>query len=211
LKAEFKSITETDWKPGVQIQIKSPSLPKETTSSGNVSDGLLSKFSEEGDKVKHLKSEKGAKTVVGSESKPVAEEDYAQGSQPTIGSIASEELPGEQLSSKIIEQGNKVRKLKSEKASKESVDAEVRTLLSLKAEFKRVTGTEWRPLPSKQEPLVAMTNQNGSPEESDIAALTLKITDQGNIVRQLKSSGADKVSRLLIFFTQLWYIMYSSK
>jgi hypothetical protein len=80
----------------------------------------------------------------------------------------------------------------------------------LKAEFKTgtgrdwepsvpVPGTEWKPVPKDQHPVMAMTEQKGRPRDNEIADLTLKITDQGNVVRQLKSSGADKVSTLLVF------------
>jgi bifunctional glutamyl/prolyl-tRNA synthetase len=42
-------------------------------------------------------------------------------------------------------QGNKVRDLKTSKADKSAIDAEVKSLLSLKAEYKTITGTDWKP------------------------------------------------------------------
>jgi bifunctional glutamyl/prolyl-tRNA synthetase len=199
LKAEFKSLTGMDWKPGVQVQVKSSPLL-------NIRDKLLSKISEQGDKVQQLKSAEAAKAVIDSEVKvlltlksefkSVTGEEW----QPVLQSAIVTIAPGE-LSSKIIEQGDIVRKLKSEKAAKEIIDAEVKTLLALKAEYKNVTGTEWKPVSNKPEPLAAMTDQDGKSGESEVAELTLKITDQGNVVRQLKSSGADKVSTLFVAFT----------
>ena len=112
---------------------------------------------------------------------------------------------------KVAEQGDKVRKLKSAKAGKDVVDAEVKILLSLKAEYKAATGRDWKPdqivTPSKAKPStekieppvfessgVEMANNDTMSDGNDVTALTLKITDQGNLVRQMKTSGADKVS-----------------
>jgi bifunctional glutamyl/prolyl-tRNA synthetase len=203
LKAEFKTGTGTDWKPSVPAQVKSPSQP-------DIRDKLLSKISEQGDKVRQLKSEKAPKAVIDSEVKlllalksefkSVTGEDWQLGLQPTTVDTASGEMSGDQLSCKIIEQGNIVRKLKAEKAAKVIVDAELKTLLALKGEYKSVTGTEWKPVQNDQKPVKAMTDQKGRPQDNEVADLTQKITDQGNVVRQLKSSGADKVSKLLVLF-----------
>jgi bifunctional glutamyl/prolyl-tRNA synthetase len=201
LKAEFKTVTGTDWKPTVPVQVKSLSQP-------NIRDRLLSKISEQGDKVRQLKSEKSPKSIIDaevkvllalkSEFKSVTGEEWRLGLQPTTVDTTSGESSGDQLSSKIIEQGNVVRKLKSEKAAKEIIDAEVKTLLALKGEYKTVTGAEWKPVQDNQKPVIAMTDQDGSTQDNEITDLTVKITDQGNVVRQLKSSGADKVSTFLL-------------
>lgn len=203
MKAEFKTATGTDLEPSVPVPVKSPSQP-------NNRDKLLSKISEQGDKVRQLKSEKAAKAVIDSEVKvllalksefkSVTGEEWHLGLQPTTVDTASAEMSGDQLSCKIIEQGNLVRKLKSEQAAKEIVAPELKTLLALKGEYKNATGTEWKPVPNDQKPVMAMTDQKGRPQDNEIADLTLKITDQGNVVRQLKSSGADKVSMLLVLF-----------
>lgn len=195
-------MTGTDWKPSVPVQVKYP--------QPNIRDILLSKISEQGDKVQQLKSEKAAKSVIDSEVKVLLAlksefksatgEEWQLGLQPATVDTASGKMSGDHLSSKIIEQGNIVRKLKSEKAGKEIVDAEVKTLLALKGEYKSVTGTEWKPVPDDQKPVTATTDQNGRPQDNEIADLTLKITDQGNVVRQLKSSGADKVSTVVVLF-----------
>ncbi|XP_034936970.1 bifunctional glutamate/proline--tRNA ligase [Chelonus insularis] len=87
------------------------------------------------------------------------------------------------LSEKIKDQGNKVRQLKSDKADKKLIDAEVKTLLSLKSEFKSLTGVDWKP--DIEIKPTAMTNETAE-------ILNQKITDQGNKVRQLKSEKADK-------------------
>ncbi|PNF14364.1 hypothetical protein B7P43_G03421 [Cryptotermes secundus] len=188
------------------MQDKSPS-------SLNIRDKLISKISAQGDKVRQLKSAKAAKVVIDSEVKvllalksefkSVTGEEWQPGLQLAV-SIA----PGEQLSSKIVEQGDIVRKLKSEKGAKEIIDAEVKTLLALKAEYKTVTGVEWKPMSNKPEPVTPMADQDGKSEENEVDVLTSKITKQGNVVRKLKSSGGDKnlvdaeVKKLLELKTQ---------
>jgi hypothetical protein len=50
-----------------------------------------------------------------------------------------------EINSEIIKQGDVVRNLKSQKAPKGEVDAAVKILLGLKADYKTVTKTEWKP------------------------------------------------------------------
>ncbi len=49
----------------------------------------------------------------------------------------------EEVSSKIKEVGEAVRNLKTQKAAKEEIDKQVKSLLELKAEFKKLTGQDW--------------------------------------------------------------------
>lgn len=51
----------------------------------------------------------------------------------------------EGIDSAITAQGNKIRDLKNQKASKEAIDKEVKQLLALKADFKLAAGKEWNP------------------------------------------------------------------
>jgi bifunctional glutamyl/prolyl-tRNA synthetase len=204
LEAEFKSTTVGDRKLDKQVQDRSPA-PSDTR------DKLISKISEQGNKVRQLKSAKAAKAVIDSEVKVLIAlksqfksatgEEWQPVLQSPIATIAPE--PGNQLSFKIIGQGDIVRKLKSEKAAKEIIDTEVKTLLALKAEYRSVTGAEWKPMSNEPQPTAAMTDQNGKSGETEADVLTLKITEQGNVVRKLKSSGGDKVSTLLVLFSHL--------
>merc|ERR1719300_1967987 len=50
-----------------------------------------------------------------------------------------------EISSKIAAQGDLVRQLKSDKKPKEEIEAAVKILLSLKAEFKTATGCDRQP------------------------------------------------------------------
>lgn len=50
-----------------------------------------------------------------------------------------------QLNAQIAQQGTTVRDLKTQKADKAKIDAEVKTLLGLKAKYKELTGQDWKP------------------------------------------------------------------
>lgn len=79
----------------------------------------------------------------------------------------------------ILQQGDKVRKLKSDKAPKPEIEAAVKVLLQLKTKFKEVTGQEWKP------ELISTT-------ENLVDSISAKITKQGSIVRDLKLAKACK-------------------
>ena len=52
------------------------------------------------------------------------------------------------MDGKIKAQGDKVRQLKTDKADKAEIDAAVKSLLELKAEYKAATGKDWKPAPA---------------------------------------------------------------
>merc|ERR1712029_477641 len=81
------------------------------------------------------------------------------------------------------------RKLKSAKADKAEVDAAVKLLLQLKADFKAATGNDWKPAAApaaekKPEVKAAVAGPGAEIEE--------KIKAQGDAVRKLKTAKADK-------------------
>lgn len=64
-----------------------------------------------------------------------------------------------EIHEQIVAQGNKVRDLKSAKADKAVLDADVKNLLNLKAKYKSVTGEDWKPNatpPVKSAPVVVI-------------------------------------------------------
>ena len=92
-----------------------------------------------------------------------------------------------------MSQGDLVRKLKGEKADKASIDAAVKSLLQLKADFKAATGQDWKPgmsMPKASSPPAAAQPSGGN-SASDING---KIVSQGDLVRKLKGEKADKAS-----------------
>lgn len=92
----------------------------------------------------------------------------------------------------IGEQGEIVRSLKSAKADKSKVEAEVQTLLSLKTKYKEVTGTVWTvnaTAPTTMAPTAPAASSNTAVDATK-AEITAKIAAQGNTVRSLKTAKA---------------------
>ncbi|XP_029173577.1 bifunctional glutamate/proline--tRNA ligase [Nylanderia fulva] len=90
---------------------------------------------------------------------------------------------------KIKEQGDKVRNLKSSKADKSVIDKEVELLLSLKNDYKNVTGQDWKPSELTTAASSATTMEK---ETLKVTEISEEIKKQGDKVRNLKSSKADK-------------------
>jgi len=91
LKADFKAITGSDWKPGVLVPTSSPAPA------------------------------------------------------PAAATAPADSGAADEILAKVAAQGDKVRQLKAAKASKAEIDAEVKILLSLKAEYKNLTGKDVPP------------------------------------------------------------------
>jgi len=162
LKAEFKAATGLDWKPGVAV----PGAKVEAAGPGAEIDA---KIASQGDTVRKLKAEKADKASIdaavktllelkaefkaatGSDWKPAAapgggDKKQKEKKSPPPASAEAKSGPGAEIDAKIASQGDTVRKLKAEKADKASVDAAVKTLLELKAEYKAATGSDWKPV-----------------------------------------------------------------
>jgi bifunctional glutamyl/prolyl-tRNA synthetase len=127
--------------------------------------------------------------------------------------------PLQKIDSDITAQGNKIRDLKSQKASKEIVEAEVKKLLALKTAFKAVAGKDWDPKGlvyfifvsfyitgilikyilefhsgnniSKEPALVSKPTANNNMTVGE-PELKTQIEEQGSKVRQLKDSKVAK-------------------
>lgn len=97
------------------------------------------------------------------------------------------------LYSRVAAQGDVVRELKAKKAAKEDVDAAVKQLLALKAEYKEKTGQEYKPGSPP-----AVTGQSVSCKSpastADSKSLYDEVAAQGEVVRKLKAEKAPKVS-----------------
>ena len=65
--------------------------------------------------------------------------------KPGVAVPGATEAPGAEVEAKIKAQGDKVRQLKTDKAEKAEIEAAVKTLLELKAEYKAATGKDWKP------------------------------------------------------------------
>lgn len=100
------------------------------------------------------------------------------------------------LYNKVAAQGDLVRDLKSKKAAKEDIDAAVKQLLALKAEYKGKTGQDYKP---GTPPVTGVQNQPAkceAPSAPSIDSKTLydNVAEQGEVVRKLKAAKAPKVS-----------------
>ncbi|XP_053239102.1 bifunctional glutamate/proline--tRNA ligase isoform X9 [Podarcis raffonei] len=98
------------------------------------------------------------------------------------------------LYSKVSAQGDAVRELKSKKAAKEDVDAAVKQLLALKAEYKEKTGQDYKP---GNPPVAAVQAQPSKCEAAsathlDSKSLYDKVAEQGEVVRKLKAEKVPK-------------------
>uniref|UniRef100_A0A4W5Q0W3 Bifunctional glutamate/proline--tRNA ligase n=1 Tax=Hucho hucho TaxID=62062 RepID=A0A4W5Q0W3_9TELE len=92
----------------------------------------------------------------------------------------------------VTQQGELVRKLKSEKAPKDQVDAAVKELLALKAEYKQVTGHDYKP-GAAPAPAPAPVQSNPAPTATSASGIYERVTQQGDLVRKLKTEKAPKV------------------
>ncbi|KAG7207935.1 hypothetical protein KM043_009523 [Ampulex compressa] len=192
MKNEYKNKTGTDW----TIDKVQAAIDTTSTDAGKLSE----KIKDQGDKVRQLKSVKADKSNIEGEVKILLKlkADYksltGQEWTPTNAKVSSvntiktnDIVPHpDKLSKEIQAQGDKVRQLKSSKADKGVIDQEVKHLLMLKADYKTATGQEWKPSNSAITLTVANTNTE---KQEDLSG---QIQKQGDKVRQLKSSKADK-------------------
>ena len=113
--------------------------------------------------------------------------------------------PADTINNKIKIQGDAVRNLKANKASKEEVKEAVNELLSLKAEYKSITGNEWTPVTNNADTsknnvkgeTVILESKLSEKEENvlkDAAAegIDIKIKTCGDLIRRLKLEKAGK-------------------
>uniref|UniRef100_A0A8C3HDT8 Bifunctional glutamate/proline--tRNA ligase n=1 Tax=Chrysemys picta bellii TaxID=8478 RepID=A0A8C3HDT8_CHRPI len=181
------------------------------TSSNLDSKALYHKVAEQGEVVRKLKAEKASKDQIDAavkvlltlkaEYKQKTGQEYKPGNPPTAPPFTyssaatlpspvscnnltpSSSIDSKTLYDNVAEQGEVVRRLKAEKASKDKVDEAVKLLLSLKAEYKEKTGQDYKP--------GHVTEING-PDTPEAKALFNKVACQGEEVRKLKAGKAEK-------------------
>ncbi|XP_014732387.1 PREDICTED: bifunctional glutamate/proline--tRNA ligase isoform X3 [Sturnus vulgaris] len=185
------------------------STPACTGSEGHLV--IYNKVAAQGDVVRDLKAKKAAKEDIDkavkqllalkAEYKEKTGQEYKPGNPPVSGTAQSSKLEtsgtldSKALYDKVAEQGEVVRKLKAEKASKDQIDEAVKLLLSLKADYKEKTGQEYKPghPPAAQGALPQTSNTVPSgPDTPEAKALFSKVALQGDEVRKLKAEKADK-------------------
>ncbi|XP_028256961.1 bifunctional glutamate/proline--tRNA ligase [Parambassis ranga] len=212
LKAEFKKLTGQDYKPGmVPPATSAPSATAPSSSASPSSSSLHERVAQQGEVVRKLKSEKAPKDQVDAAVKQLlalkAEYKEATGQEYKPGAAPAQkaEVPVQKTSTsapaptglyeKVAEQGEVVRKLKSEKAPKDQVDAAVKQLLALKTEYKQQTGQDYKPglqapaSPAQTQSTTATSTSSSSPQAQEVFS---QVAQQGEVVRKLKSEKAPK-------------------
>ncbi|XP_041907505.1 bifunctional glutamate/proline--tRNA ligase isoform X4 [Corvus kubaryi] len=215
LKAEYKEKTGQEYKPGNPPVSGTAQSSKLETSGTLDSKALYDKVAEQGEVLRKLKAEKASKDEIGAavevllslkaEYKRQTGQEYKPGSPPVVfvppqcSPVPTLPSPcpvdSKALYRKVAQQGEVVRKLKSEKASKDQIDEAVKLLLSLKADYKEKTGQEYKPghPPAAQGALPQTSNTVPSgPDTPEAKALFSKVALQGDEVRRLKAEKADK-------------------
>jgi len=202
LKADYKAATGSDWKPRA-----TPAAAAAPAPAGGAGDALGAAVAAQGDLVRKLKAEKAAKpdideavkkllalkgeykAATGSDWKPGAAPAPAKQSSPAKESAGQKDGPHSELSAKVEAQGGLVRQLKGDKKPKEEIDAAVKQLLALKAEFKAATGSDWQPAggsakkPEKQKKAAKEVKPKEKPKapEAGVTRLGLEVAKEENL------------------------------
>lgn len=167
LKAEYKEKTGQEYKPGNPSAAAVQTVSTKSSSNTVESTSLYNKVAAQGEVVRKLKAEKAPKAKVTeavecllslkAEYKEKTGKDYVPGQPPASQNSHSNPVSNAQpagaekpeakvLFDRVACQGEVVRKLKAEKASKDQVDSAVQELLQLKAQYKSLTGIEYKPV-----------------------------------------------------------------
>ncbi|XP_060034442.1 bifunctional glutamate/proline--tRNA ligase isoform X2 [Erinaceus europaeus] len=167
LKAEYKEKTGQEYKPGNPPAAATQNASLGSSESLQDSKSLYNEVAAQGEVVRKLKAEKAPKAKVNeavecllslkAQYKEKTGKEYVPGQPPISQSSDSkpnknsepsgpETTEAKALFDKVASQGEVVRKLKAEKASKDQVDTAVQELLQLKAQYKSLTGVEYKPV-----------------------------------------------------------------
>ncbi|KAM9568159.1 bifunctional glutamate/proline--tRNA ligase-like [Salvelinus alpinus] len=214
LKAQFKHLTGQDYKPGMGLPASSAPQKAASPSSDSVSCPFAC-VTQQGELVRKLKSEKAPKDQVDAavkqllafkaEFKQITGQEYNPGmippdAAPAKNAPTASSSSASSLYESVTKQGDTVRKLKSEKAPKDQVDAALKELLALKAEYKQVTGHDYKPgaspapapVQSNPAPAPAPVQSNPAPTATSGSGIYERVTQQGDLVRKLKTEKAPK-------------------
>ena len=71
------------------------------------------------------------------------------------------------------------------------IEPEVKMLINLKAEYKKIAGKDWKP--SASPPASSKNTDKKSESSADLTNINQQITDQGTKIRQLKAQKLSKV------------------
>ncbi|XP_063387259.1 bifunctional glutamate/proline--tRNA ligase isoform X3 [Cydia fagiglandana] len=208
LKAKYKAATGQDWKPGaapapVKTEVPSPGSGSEVAT-------VLQRIATQGDKIRKLKVEKTEKSVIDTEVKNFLnlKEQYKSitgtawtpnaappAASPAPKTEASATMNGDEkaasLAAEVAKQGDVVRDLKTKKADKATIDAEVKKLLDLKARYQAETGAAYVAPAAPRESKPKEKKENKPKEKKE------KPKEQSpKPAKEDSASGVKKVTRL---------------
>uniref|UniRef100_A0A9J8D290 Bifunctional glutamate/proline--tRNA ligase n=1 Tax=Cyprinus carpio carpio TaxID=630221 RepID=A0A9J8D290_CYPCA len=204
LKSEFKQLTGQEYKPGMAPPTSAPA-PKSSTPTpaagrpSPVSTGCpFTRVSEQGEVVRKLKAEKAPKVCFPHCCKlhilKIMQARKSHCYNPEVVPILHQFLSSllgptdfHSLGKKAI--WKSVGKLNVFLILQEQVDAAVKQLLALKAEFKQLTGQDYKP---GMAPPTASPPKSAPSSDSSPAAIYGHVSDQGELVRKLKAEKAPK-------------------
>ncbi|XP_036210571.1 bifunctional glutamate/proline--tRNA ligase isoform X3 [Myotis myotis] len=167
LKAVYKEKTGQEYKPGSPPAAAAQAVSSPSSASPPGGRSLYDEVAAQGEVVRKLKAEKAPKAKVNeavecllslkAQYKEKTGQEYVPGQPPlphgsgSSPARSSEPCGPETAEAKVLfdqvaSQGEVVRKLKAEKASKDQVDAAVQELLQRKAQYKSLTGVEYKPV-----------------------------------------------------------------
>ncbi|XP_050434056.1 bifunctional glutamate/proline--tRNA ligase-like isoform X26 [Adelges cooleyi] len=215
LKAEYKQASGKDYQPNQPPAKSAPTQPTNVPSTTNQEEQLYARVTEQGDKVRQLKSSGASKDAVSeavkallalkAEYKQAAGKDY-QPNQPPAKSAPTQptNVPSttnqeEQLYARVTEQGDKVRQLKSSGASKDAVSEAVKALLALKAEYKSTVGKEYQAGAQTSKPQSAPPSQKNvgkSDKKGDKKVDQKKKQEKSTASVNASEAGVKKITRL---------------
>lgn len=199
LKEDYKVSTSQEWKPNATNAVNEKAIKLVSKECTNLTSDLNEKIILQGDQVRNLKSQKANKLDIDSavkillglknEFKAASGQDWKPNTS-TLAAVKTEVVrDSASIQEKIVLQGEQVRNLKAQKADKGDIDVAVKLLLSLKNDFKIVTGQEWKPNANPSSEALKLSNVM-NPNASD---LNEKISLQGEQVRNLKAFKANKL------------------
>nr|XP_057934786.1 bifunctional glutamate/proline--tRNA ligase isoform X2 [Doryrhamphus excisus] len=200
-KTKSQAPANTPVPAAAKVTPTSTPTPAVATSAGDVFSSIVA----QGDAVRQLKTSKAPKEDVDkavqkllalkAQFKEQTGLDYKPGMAPPTSIPASAAQSGDSAPcpyTRVAQQGELVRKLKAEQAPKDQVEAAVKQLLALKAEFKQATGEDYKPGAAPPVQKTSAPVQSATTTTASAASLFEKVAEQGDLVRKLKTEKAPK-------------------
>uniref|UniRef100_A0A8C2JUX2 Bifunctional glutamate/proline--tRNA ligase n=1 Tax=Cyprinus carpio TaxID=7962 RepID=A0A8C2JUX2_CYPCA len=190
LKSEFKQLTGQEYKPGMAPPTSAPAPKSSAPTAAAESPSLASsgcpytRVAEQGEVVRKLKAEKAPKVCFShclSASLRSCLKVWSHSQNYAIKKRVYCKMNSSPKNDNSV--------IMNEFLSYEEVDAAVKQLLALKAEFKQLTSQEYKP--GMAPPTTSAPQPAPSPDSSP-AAIYGRVSEQGEVVRKLKAEKAPK-------------------